>query len=108
MTTVEIQRRLEALKKKRETMQKYENLWKGRITLKELLRKAGEKYPETPDWCALCMKEIDVPFETHLLEYHKVTMKQVLLGGDYKIENNDLLLMMINDVLEHKQRLVWG
>ena len=102
MTTLEIQRRIERLKKKKTMMQKYEDIWSGRITLREMLRKAGEKYQETPDWCALCMKEIEVCFHVHLEEVHKTNMKKLLAGGEYEIEDNELLLMMINNSLEGK------
>jgi hypothetical protein len=91
MTTTDIQRRIQLAKKKTEMMEKYDKLLSGKVKLSDILLKESSKYPESPDWCALCQRELDTTFEHHLQVIHGVTIYKVLDSPYYIIDNNPLI-----------------
>ena len=90
MTTAEIQRRFLKLKRKREMLAKYDKIWFGGGSFQEFYKKAGERFPDTPDWCPLCKTELTTCFHEHLEKFHSTSMKKII-GGDTDMENNELL-----------------
>jgi hypothetical protein len=72
--------------------EKYLALWKKEAKLSDMLMKISSAYPDSPDWCALCQKEIDGELIVHLRIYHNYDLLHHLeCGGNYDIENNSLI-----------------
>lgn len=80
----------------------YRELWSKKITLSEVLLNIGSKFPERPDWCALCRKTLDTTLDVHLQDYHGVTTEQILKSSNYVINNNELLERMIAEDVDRR------